>query len=75
MKDGKSAYFRDNIKIMHEEDRGTANVTWFTDEVIFNKDGTYTAIVSIVGKDGNYEQSCKVTVNITGAPTTNTEEV
>lgn len=75
MKYGKSAFFRDSIEIMLGEDKVTANVTWFTDEVIFNKDGTYTAIVSIVGKDGNYEQSCKVTVNITGAPTTNTEEV
>ena len=74
MKYGKSAFFRDSIEIMLGEDKVTANVTWFTDEVIFNKDGTYTAIVYL-DQNGVYEQSCEVTVNITGAPATNPEEV
>lgn len=67
MKYGKSAFFRDSIEIMLGKDKVTAKVTWFTDEVIFNKDGSYTAIVYI-DQDGVYEQSCEVTVNITGAP-------
>ncbi|MDE6474608.1 MAG: hypothetical protein K2L70_05870 [Clostridia bacterium] len=74
MKYGKSAFFRDSIEIMLGKDKVTANVTWFTDEVTFNKDGTYTAIVYL-DQNGEYEQSCEVTVNITGAPTTNTKEV
>ncbi len=67
MKYGKSAFFRDSIEIMLGKDKVTAKVTWFTDEVIFNKDGTYTAIVYL-DQNGVYEQSCEVTVNITGAP-------
>lgn len=74
MKYGKSAFFRDSIEIMLGKDIVTAKVTWFTDEVTFNKDGTYTAIVYL-DQNGEYEQSCEVTVNITGAPTADTEEV
>ena len=68
MKYGKSVFFRDNIAIMLGSDKVDANVTWFTDEVVFNKNGTYTAIVYL-DQNGPYEQSCEVTVNITGAPT------
>ncbi len=68
MKYGKSVFFRDNIAIMLGSDKVDANVTWFTDEVVFNKNGTYTAIVYL-DQNGPYEQSCVVTVNITGAPT------
>lgn len=64
---GKSAFFKDNMEIMLGEDKVSANVTWFTDEVIFNTNGEYTAIVYI-DRDGQYEQSCEVTVNITNAP-------
>lgn len=68
MKYGKSVFFRDNIAIMLGSDKVDANVTWFTDEVVFNQNGTYTAIVYL-DQNGPYEQSCEVTVNITGAPT------
>ena len=74
MRYGKSVFFRDSIEIMLGEDIVTAKVTWFTDEVIFNQDGSYTAIVYL-DQNGRYEQSCEVMVNITGAPKADTEEV
>ncbi|MDE5756749.1 MAG: hypothetical protein K2I23_06640, partial [Clostridia bacterium] len=65
---GKSAFFKDKMEIFLGEDKVTANVTWFTGNVVFTEDGTYTAIVYL-DENGKHEQQCEVTVKITGAPT------
>lgn len=65
---GNSIYFRDKIDIMLGSDKVEAKVTWYLDNVTFNRNGEYQAIVYINrGKD--YVQSCIVTVRVTGAPT------
>lgn len=65
---------RSNMEILLGDDTVTANVTWVTDDVIVNEDGEYKVRVYI-DRNGDYEQYCTVTVNITGNNVANDEEV
>ena len=65
---------RSNMEILLGDDTVTANVTWVTDDVIVNEDGEDKVRVYI-DRNGDYEQYCTVTVNITGNNVANDEEV
>lgn len=51
------------MAIMLGDNKVTAKVTWFTDNVVFNTPGTYVAYV-IIDEGGEYEQTCEIKVTI-----------
>lgn len=51
------------MAIMLGDKQVMAKVTWFTDNVVFDTPGRYTAYV-IIDEGGEYEQKCEITVEI-----------
>lgn len=55
--------FADKMEIKLGSAIVKADVSWFTDDVVFTTPGKYTAYV-IIDEGGDYEQRCAITVNV-----------